>query len=61
MNELYIVGCFVSLGFCLGTLDEEFVKKHTLGCIILGLFICTFLSWALVIADIVCEFRKENT
>lgn len=59
MNELYVVGCFVSLGFYLGSIEEDFIKNHTVAWF-WGIFLCTFLSWVSVIADIINETRKEQ-
>ena len=59
MYNLYIVGCFVSLGFYLGTIDSDFLEKN-LGAWLLGLIVCPLLSWASVIADIIHEIRKET-
>ncbi|MCK9543677.1 MAG: hypothetical protein M0R03_16785 [Novosphingobium sp.] len=59
MHELYVVGCFVSLGFYLGTIDQDFIEENT-GAWFLGVWVCTFLSWASVIADIINEVKKEN-
>ena len=54
MNELYIVGCFVSLGFFLGiVLNSKNTKNYELSFFVIGSIIFWYLSWMGVVSVII--------
>ena len=57
-ESLYLVGCFISLGFGLGTVRE--VKKGDVPALLFGAIVSWFLSWAGVIAEILWEKVREG-